>query len=469
MRLNRYNKLFFAALFLLAIGFTSCKSTKNTAELHTDTENLYRYNGFKPDDTTTIAQLSVDTFFTDAKLLQLIHQGLDSNYNVKIALESILQANANMVISKAAKWPSLGVVLQDEFTGYSAGDQGTKVLGYSANELYLGFSASWEVDVWGKLNNAKKASIASWMNSYESLALIQTNLVANIAKGYYNLLSLDEQLRITNETIRLMEESQQTIEALKDAGMQNAAAVEQSNAQLFNTRRSVFDIETAIRQQENALSILTGAKPGSIDRSAFETLQPATELAYGVPAQLLANRPDVRSAELSFRQAYELTNVAQKNFYPSVVLSSAILGFNGTGFANLLNPESIVLNLVGSLTMPLYSQRKLKGNLAIAQSQQRSAALNFEQTLLTAGQEISDILYGYANALKKEEWRKKQIESLDKAVDYNQDLLKAGEANYIEVLTAQQSLLNAKLNNVSERYAQMNYGVDLYKALGGGR
>ncbi len=467
MKIRIQYKIYLSLLFTIWL-FSACNTTKNVADLNTNTDGLYRYDSLNPGDTNTIATLSVDEFFTDDKLLNLIHQGLENNYNIKTAIERIGQANANLVMAKAAKLPTVGAVLQDEFIPYSNGADGTKVFGYQTNTLALGFSASWEIDIWGKLNEKKKAQAAAWMNSQEALELVKTNLVANIAKGYFNLLSLDEQLKITKESIDLMEESTETIKALKDAGMQNAAAVEQSNAQLYNTQRSVYDIKTAIRQQENALSILLGAKPDSLLRNSLDDIQDARKLNYGVPAQLLANRPDVRSAELAFKQAYHLTNVARKNFYPTLQLSSGFGGFSGTNFSDLIQPASIAADLIGGLTMPLYSQRRLKGNLAIAQSQQREAALNFEETLLVAGKEVSDILYGFDASLQKSIWRLKQIQSLTNAVDYNRDLLQAGEANYIEVLTAQQSLLNAKLNNVTEKLEQLNYNVDLYKALGGG-
>ncbi len=467
MKIRDQYKIYLSLLFTIGL-FSACNTTKNVADLNTNTDGLYRYDSLNPMDTNTIANLSVDEFFTDDKLLSLIHQGLENNYNIKTAIERIGQANASLVMAKAAKWPTVGAALQDEFIPYSSGADGTKVFGYQTNDLALGFTASWEIDIWGKLKENKKAQVAVWMNSQEALELVKTNLIATIAKGYFNLLSLDEQLKITKETIDLMEESTETIKALKDAGMQNAAAVEQSNAQLYNTQRSVFDIETAIRQQENALCILVGVRPGIVERNSLDAIPAAQKLEYGIPAQLLANRPDVRSAELAYRQAFHLTNVAQKNFYPTIQLSSGFGGFSGTDFSDLIQPASIAADLVGGITMPLYSQRRLKGNLAIAKSQQREAALSFEETLLEAGQEVSDILYGFDASLQKSEWRLKQIQSLTKAVDYNQDLLQAGEANYIEVLTAQQSLLTAKLSNVSEKLEQLTYNVELYKALGGG-
>lgn len=468
MKTGFKHRFIYLVLFASVGLLSSCGTSKNITELNTNTDNLYRYDNVNQVDTSSIASLSIDEFFSDDKLIKLLHQGLENNYDIKIAIERINQANANLVMAKAAKWPNINLALRDEFTKYSSNDGNSSVLGYNSNQLYLGFNASWEIDVWGKLNNAKKAQLAAWYNSHESLALVKTNLIANIANAYYNLVALDEQRRITIEMISSMEESSATIKALKDAGIQNAVAVEQSDAQLYNTNLSVFTIENEIRQQENALCILLGITPTAIERSSFEQISSPQKLDFGIPAQLLANRPDVKSAELAFREAFELTNVAQKDLYPSLQLSSAFFGYNGTDFSNLLSPKSIVANLVGGLTMPIFNQKRLKGNLAIAQSRQNVAALNFESSLLTAGQEVSDILFGFDNTLKINIWRQKQILSLSNAVGYNKDLLKAGEADYIEVLAAQQSLLNAKLNGVYDKLNQLSYGVDLYKALGGG-
>ncbi len=460
-----YKKLGLVVSVIL-IGFSSCKTSKNVAELNTDTDGLYRFGDENPTDTTSVAYITFNEYFKDEKLVGLITEALSNNLDAKMALERIKQAETSVSMAKAAKLPTLSIFGEDEYLGSSTSD---KVLSEGSNTLLLGFNATWEVDIWGKLNSQKKAQLANYLNSYEALALLRTNIIAGIASGYYNLIALDEQLKVTKETIKLLQESSETMQALKDAGQQNGAAVEQSNALLYSTQLSVYDIESAIRQQENTICILMGKKPGPIDRNTLDNESIPDELEYGVPAQLLANRPDVKSAELSFRQAFELTNVAQRSLYPSFTLSTGFLGFYGTGFGDLFKPERIATDIIGDLAMPLFYQKKLKGNLEIAKSQQREAALNFESTVLSAGQEISDILFGFDSSVKKNEWRQKQIASLTNAVDFTQELLKAGEANYVEVLSAQQSLLSAQLSGVNDKLEQLNYSVNLYKALGGGR
>ncbi len=455
--------------FLVIIGLSSCRTSKNLSDLNKDPNGLFKENINATEDTTTIADIPWKEYFKDQKLQDLIAEGLSNNFDVKDAAERIYQAQVSLGMAKAAKLPTFGVEAYDSHFQTSTGTEGKKILGYSS-EYYamLGFTTSWEADIWGKLNKKKKAQYASFLNSQEYLLLTQTNLISGITNAYYNLLALDEQLQITRETVTLLQSSAETMQALKNAGQQNGAAVEQSNALLYSTQISIPDIETAIQKQENALCILIARKPGHIERSKIEEQQFPEELKIGVPAQLLSRRPDVLRAELSFRQAYELTKAAKASLYPSLTISSGFIGFYATSFEDYFKPENIALRLIGSLAQPIFNQKQLKGNLEIATSQQRQAAITFQNTLLSAGKEVSDLMYGYKASLSKNENRQKQIKSLTNAVDFTQDLLKAGEANYVEVLSAQQSLLSAKLSGVNDKLEQLDYCVSLYKALGGG-
>ncbi len=456
------------ALFI-AIGMSSCRTSKNVSDLNMDTKDLIRDENFNASDSTTIANIPWQEYFSDDILKQLIQEALDNNLDMKVAIERINQAEANLSMAKAAKLPTLSVAAQDEYTLYSIKDGTTKVLGYNANTLNVGLTTSWEIDAWGKLNSAKKAQYANLLNSMEYKNLVQTNVIAGVAQLYYALMSLDEQLSVTKETIGLLSQSAETMQALKDAGQTTGAAVEQSNALLYNTQLSVYTIEDQIHQQENALSILLGRIPGVISRNAISQQSVPTELKYGVPAQLLSKRPDVLSAELSFRAAFEATNAAQASLYPSITLSSGFLGYNGTELSDFFKPESIAANFVAGIAQPIFYKKQLRGSLAIAKSQQEEALLTFKNTVLAAGQEVSDILFSFKSSVNKNELRVKQINALTNAVDFTQELLKAGEANYVEVLNAQQSLLSAQLSQVSDKLEQLNYSVDLYKALGGGK
>lgn len=451
------------------IGISSCRSYKNLPEVpQAETAGLFRDSAANNVDTTTIANIPWKEYFVDAKLQALIAEGLNNNMDLKIAMQRIQQAEANFSMSRGALLPSVSAGLQMNHTRTSAKGGETNVLGYYSNVTSLGFSASWEIDLWGKLNNQSKAKYANYLNSFEYRNLVQTTLIANIAKAYYSLIALDEQLKITRQTIGLLEKSTQTIAELKEAGLQNAAAVEQSRALLYNTQISVPQLETQIRKQEDVICFLLGRVPGGVDRDSIGTEVVAPNLQYGVPAQMLAKRPDVKQAEFSFRAAYAITNAAKANFYPSLTITNATLGLASGGFADLFKPESVAAQLMAGLTQPIFNKRQIRGNYKIAQAQKEEALLNFKSVVLAAGQEVSDILFGFNASLRKNEYREKQITSLTNAVDFTQDLLAAGEANYTEVLNAQQSLLNAQLNRVNDKLEQLTYSVSLYKALGGG-
>ena len=454
---------------IILIGFSSCSSYKNLDEPpQADVQGIVRDGDENKGDTTTIANIPWKEYFTDTKLQALIAEGLKNNLDLQIAMSRIKQSEASLDMAKAAFYPTLSAAAQIDHTRMSSGSHGTDVLGYYSNVNSLGFMATWEADLWGKLSNQSKAKYASYLNSCEYKNLVQTTLISNIVKGYYNLLAYDEQLNITKATIIILEKSVQTMSDLKEAGSQNAAAVEQSKALLYNTQISVPQIEIQIRKQEDAICVLLGRKMSNIDRDSIGNQTISEHLAYGVPMQFLAKRPDVKQAELTFRSAYALTKVAKANFYPSFTISSATFGLAAGGFSDFFKPEHIAAEVVAGLTQPIFYKKQLKSNLKIAQAQQEEALLTFKSTVIAAGQEVSDILYSYNASMSKNELRENQIESLTKAVDYTQDLLLAGEANYTEVLTAEQNLLSAQLNKVSDKLEQLTYSVSLYKALGGG-
>jgi NodT family efflux transporter outer membrane factor (OMF) lipoprotein len=455
-------------IVLAVVALTSCQSYKHLGvPPHTDTDSIFR-DVVSNSDTTTIADIPWREYFTDTKLQALITEGLEQNVDMKIALTRIKQAEANLSMARGNKLPDVSAGFQVDHTRTSSGENGRDILGYASNQNSLGFLASWEVDLWGKLASKSRAQYANYLNSFEYKNLVQTELIANIANKYYNLQSLDRQLQITKETIVLLQENAETMSALKEAGQQNAAAVEQSNALLYSTQLSVPALESQIREQENAICLLLGRKPGQIERTSIGEQTVNTNLKIGVPVQLLSRRPDVKQTELNVLSAYATTDAAQASFYPSLTITSASFGLAAGGFSDFFKPEYIAANIVAGLTQPIFNRRQLKGNLKIAEAQQEEALLTFRNTVLLAGQEVSDILYGYESSLKKNEFRERQIASLTNAVDYSKDLLIAGEAIYTEVLSAQQDLLSAQLNQVNDKLEQLTYGVNLYKALGGG-
>lgn len=450
----------------LVLGFSSC-GMKPYKSPEVETAGLFR--GEDPTDTTTIADIPWRDYFTDPYLQALIEEGLQSNFDLRIAYTRIQQAEAALSQARGAFFPTVALVGQVEHTRLSNGIQGKDVLGYGGTQYTLGISATWEADIWGKLRRQKKAQYAAFLNSHAYANLVRTSLIANIATSYYSLMALDEQLRITRETVVLMDQTTETMQALLDAGLLNGASVEQSKALSYSAQVSIPDIETQIRRTENALCVLVGRKPDTIFRSVLQDQQVVVLMEHGVPMQMLARRPDVQQAELSFRSAFELTNAARAAFYPSITLGTgSSFGFMASTLSGFFKPENLMARVLGGLTQPIFARNQLKANLKSAKAQQEEALLTFEKTVLGAGQEVSDILYGYQASLSKNGVRNRQIEALNTAVYFTQELLVAGEANYTEVLTAQQNLLSAQLNRVSDILSQMQYGVNLYKALGGG-
>ncbi len=454
------------AALLLLLMFSSCATTQY-AQPQIDSSELYRTEGVVT-DTVGIAAIPWKDYFQDTALQSLIEEGLNNNFDLRIAYTRIQQAEASLGMAKGAYFPNVSLVGQVTDRQISTGANGTSVLAYGSSQYSLGISANWELDVWGKLRSQSKARYAQFLNSQAYRELIQTSLIANIATSYYSLLALDEQLGITQQTVSLLEESLLTMEALKEAGRQNGAAVEQSKALLFRTQVTIPALESQIRAMENSISLLLGRNPGAIDRTDLTRQSVPATMGTGIPAQMLARRPDVRQAELSFRSAFELANAARANFYPSLTLGTASIGYESASLSSFFQPENIVATIIGGLTQPVFARKQLTGNLKIAKAQQEEALLNFERTVLTAGKEVSDILFAYRSSLSKNEIRLKEVESLDTAVYYTQELLVADEANYTEVLSAEQNLLQARLNQVNDKLEQLQSSVELYRALGGG-
>lgn len=463
---SKYIKGFILLGLVTSIGLTSCQVTNKYKTPEINTEGLFRDEN--PTDSTTIADIPWREYFSDPILVGLIQEGLENNHDLKMAVTRIRQAEVALGIAKASYFPDVALVGQVDHSRGSMGDRGKDVLGYQNTKYSLGVSASWELDIWGKLNRQKRAKYAQFLNTQAYHNLIQTSLIANIATSYYTLLALDEQLSITKSTIELLQESTETMQSLMEAGMLNAAAVEQSKSFVYATQVTLPDLESQIWSTENSLSVLLGRKAGRIERSRIADQILIPNMNHGVPTYLLSKRPDVQQAELNFRSAFELTNVARASFYPQIKLTSGTIGLGATALSNFFKPENIFASIIGGLTQPLFARKQLLGNLKISKAQEEEALLNFEKSVLNAGQEVSNILYGYNASLSKNSVRNNQIEALNKSVDYTKELLIAGEANYTEVLNSEQNLLSAQLSQVSDKLEQLQYSVNLYKALGGG-
>ena len=423
-------------------------------------DSLYRQQISPADSVASIADLSWKELFTDPHLQKLIETGLCNNSDLGIARLRAEEAEALLQSARLSYLPSI-----------SLSPQGTigKVEHSKTTKSYdLATSASWEIDIFGKLTNAKRRAKALYLQSLEYEQAVTTSLIANVANMYYTLLMLDAQYNVSAETAVKWRESVKTMRAMKAAGMTDEAGVAQTEANCYMVEASLLDIKQQIREVENSLSILLGDVPDAIDRGKLEGQDFPQELAVGVPLQLLSRRPDVKSAELSLAQAFYSTNSARSAFYPSITLSGTA-GWTNSAGSMIINPGKLLLSAVGSLTQPLFNKGLNMAQLKIAKAQQEEAKLSFQQALLNAGSEVNNALTQVQVARDKTELRDGQITSLETAVRSTQLLMRHGNSTYLEVLTAQQSLLSAQLTQIADRFDEIQGIINLYQALGGGR
>ncbi|WP_255462822.1 efflux transporter outer membrane subunit [Galbibacter sp. BG1] len=444
----------------------SCFVAKNYERPEVETDDLYRTDKITT-DSTSIGMVSWRALFQDPILERHIDTALANNLDIRIAVQQILAAEAYLKQGKAGNYPTLGINADVTRQVNSENSQFGSIFSEPIEQYNLSANLSWEADIWGKIRSDKRAFEATYLQSIEAHKAVKTELVASVASAYYQLLSLDEQLRVTEETITTRAQSLETAKALKNAGMLTEVAVQQTAAQLYNAQAIKIDLENEIKLLENTFSILLAQPPQAVERTSLEEQELTSDLVVGVPYLLLQNRPDVAAAEYNLRNAFELTNVARSSFYPSVTLS-ATAGFQSLQFDNWLDASSIFNTLIGGLMQPVLNGRRIRTQYEVSQAQQEQALLNYKKALLVAGREVSDALYRYDAASEKIEVREREYEAYNKATEFSKELLKQGLANYLEVLTAQENELNSELLLVENKYVKLNAVVTLYQALGGG-
>ena len=446
---NILYKIAFSAVALLSLG--SCGLyTKYERPDVSFTDSLYRRLPTEA-DTTSIATLKWNDLFTDPILQNWIKVGIENNTDLNVARQRIEIAKAGLI---SAKW----ALLPGASGSISGGTTGT---------ISAEIDASWEADIFGKLRNTKKGAVAALEQSIATKQAAQSLLVATIAGYYYNLLMLDEKLNTSRHTMDNWEENIRTMEALKRAGKTTEAAVLQAKANKLKIEASIYSLEQTIFEVENEMSALLGIVPMKITRSSLEGQIFPEELTQGVPAHLLSNRPEVRQAEQALIQKFYLTNAARAYFYPNLTLSGSLGWTNGAG-AMVVNPAGLIAGVLGSLTQPIFGKGANKARLKTAQAEQEIALYNFRQAILDAGVNVNDALMKWQTAQKRLEVNKKQVVHLKAAVWNTKLLMKRGSTNYLEVLTAQQHLLEAELTTITDTYDKIIGVISLYRSLGGG-
>lgn len=424
-----------------------------------DVETGNSYTGHNPTDTTTIADKPWQELFTDPCLQKLMEQALARNTDLRVAYLKTNEAKAVVQNAKLAYLPSVNINAEGTISRFD---------GSTSKTYNLGVGASWEIDLFGKLTAAKREAVAALESSEAYRQAVQTQLVSTVADSYYTLLMLDNQLGINTETRKNWTETIRMLEALKKNGRSNETAVLQARANLIALENAEISLRKSISETENALSSLLALPSQSIERGALDSQSFPDNLSAGVPLQLLSKRPDVRQAEFELAQAFYATNVARAAFYPSVNLAGAA-GWTNNGGGIVLNPGQWLLNAIGSLTQPLFNRGTNIANLKIAKARQEEAALLFQQSLLNAGEEVNNSLTQLQSARKRMANDHRQINILKEAVRKTELLMRhSSNTTYLEVLTAQQSLLEAENTFAQDRFDEIQGIIRLYHALGGG-
>ncbi len=447
-------------LTVTSVLLSACNIYKKYERPQVDTQDLYRTENQTKQtaDSSNLGQIPWQEMFTDSYLQSLIQQGLNKNADLQIAMKRMDQAKASLMAANWAYTPQIALAPNGALSNFNGTDSKTYA---------VPLTASWQVPLFGGLLNSKRAAKVGVEQNLAYKQAVQTQLIASIATQYYTLIKLDKELEIMEETITTWGESIETMRGLKAIGITNEAAIAQSEANYSAVKLSKLALMEQIKEVENALSITIGQVPQRIARGKWEDVNLPSEISTGVPLDLLANRPDVKQAEMSLASAYYATNVARSAFYPNVSISGTLSWTNNAG-SMIVDPAEFLKSVAGSLTLPLLSQGSLKANLRINKAEHEIALTTFNQTLLNAGAEVSNALSQYQTATAKETERSIQIEKLEYSVKYTQELFKLSSSTYLEVLTAQQGLLSAQLSETDDYFEKISSIIQLYQALGGG-
>lgn len=424
------------------------------------TDSLFRDADNQPvTDSLSLGDLPWQEVFQDTLLQHYIRYGLEHNTDMQTALLRVDQAKAQLTAAKLAFLPSLTLSPQGTLTS-TAGSKTVKT-------YELPVQASWEIDLFGNLRNAKKGTQATLLQQQAYQQAVRSELIAGIANTYYSLLMLDEQVAISQSTLEVWKEQVRTMEARMKVGEETENAVTQARASLYELEATHNDLLRQQRETENSLCTLLGMTSRSLERGTLDKQIFPETLPTGIPVRLLSRRPDIVQAEMTLANAYYTTNQARSAFYPNLNLSGSAGWTNALGQA-VTNPGDWILSAVASLTQPLFNRGKLISNLRVSKDEEQIALLNYRQALLDAGQEVNDALYATESAGRSLESHRKQCRELERTVQTSEALYRTGNATYLELLTARQSLLNARLNVVTDSFTQCQAVINLYQALGGG-
>ena len=412
-------------------------------------------------DTTSFGNLPWRSVFTDPQLQTLIQQGLEHNTDLLNAALNVKMVEAQLTAAKLAFVPSFTFSPQGTISSWD-GNKSTKT--YS-----LPVQASWSLDLFGNLLNQKRSAQMALLATKDYQLVVKTNLISNIANMYYTLLMLDEQLIIVNDMAELTKETWDMMKIQKDLGTVRETGVQSAESNYYSVLAQAEDLKRQIRETENSLSLLLGQPAQTIARGKLADQSLPTKFSTGIALQMLSNRPDVHYAEMSLAQCFYDVQTARSRFYPSITISGSGAFTNSAG-GGIVNPGKWLLSAVGSLVQPIFMNGQLVAGLKVAKAEEEQAYNTWQNAILSAGSEVSSALVLYNSSDAKSKLEAKQVESLEKNVKYTQELFhQAKGTTYLEIITAQQSLLNAQLAKVQDDFYKMQAVVNLYYALGGGR
>lgn len=431
-------------------------------------------------DSANSAKTNWKQFFTDPSLVELIDVALKNNLDMSVALQRIEAARSGLKLSKGALFPTVSGNVsfwQRKFGYYTMDDAGNrttemepgKIIPTHLPDYFVGLQTSWEIDIWGKLRNKKKAAFARYLSSVEGKNAVLTNLIANVANNYYSLLSLDNQLDIIRESIKLQENALELLKIQKQAAVVNELAVQQFQAELLNSKALEFEILQEILETEAEINFLLGRYPQQIDRDKSQFNQPLpVKISVGIPSDLLKFRPDIRQAEYELVASKADLKAARAAFYPSLNITGS-LGFQGYKAALLFsNPQSMAYSLLGSLIAPLINRSAIKAEFNTSSAFQLESLYNYQKSILNGYVEVYNEVARIKGIENIVDLKTKQAEVLSTAIETSTELFKTGRANYIEVLMTQRSSLDSRIELIEAKERQFNSMINLYKALGGG-
>ena len=412
-------------------------------------------------DTSSLGYIPWNEMFTDPYLQDLINTGLRHNVDLQSAILRVEQAKAQLSAAKWAYAPSLNLTPQGGLNSVNA-EKAT----WSYN---LGGAVSWDIDLFGSLLNSKRGAQATLLQQQAYQQAVRSQIIGAIANSYYALLMMDEQVRINGETVDIWKENVRTMEAMLKVGKTNESAVTQARANLYALEASYADLLRQQRETENSICTLLGQPYFPIERGTLAEQTIPEDITVGVPLQLLSNRPDVMQAEMAYASSYYTTNMARSAFYPGLNLSGTAGWTTSVGQA-IADPAGFLLSALGQLTVPIFNHGQLRANLKASKAEEEIARLNYRQALLNAGEEVNNALFAIQTNETMLEKHQAQCKDLEKALISTESLYRnSSGTSYLELLTAQQSLLSAQTSAINDRYALLQSVVTLYQALGGGK